>query len=89
MQQWQSVRFSFALAFAVAASSYAGDVYKCSVGGATVFQDAPCANGKKVELIGSCGRPAARPRAGHPRPHSERDGGEDSAGWRQYAATRR
>jgi len=31
----------------------ASDVYKCSVSGTLVFQDTPCADGKKLEVHGS------------------------------------
>lgn len=51
MGQWKVL--VCVLAIAASAPSFAGDVYKCSVGGTAVFQDAPCPNGKKVTVAGS------------------------------------
>lgn len=47
----QALLLSLVVALPTAAS--AGEVYKCTVGGSSVFQDKPCANGKKIEVTGS------------------------------------
>jgi hypothetical protein len=44
--------FTLVLAALLAAPppALAGDVYKCTVNGATVYQGMPCANGRKIEV---------------------------------------
>ena len=51
MGQWKLL--VLVVVVGASAPAVAGDVFKCAVGGATVFQDTPCANGKKVEVAGS------------------------------------
>lgn len=61
------MRYTIALilAFALVASTKAsaGEVYKCTLGGASAFQDKPCVNGKKLDVAGSVAGPAQG--AGH------------------------
>lgn len=51
--RWIKTILIFSLMLATSTTVYAGDVYKCTVGGASVYQDTPCANGKKMDVAGS------------------------------------
>ena len=46
-------RLVAALILATGTAAHASDAYKCTVGGSPVYQDKPCANGKKMDVPGS------------------------------------
>lgn len=50
---WQKTVFVAVVALATTDAAIAGDVYKCTVGGTSVYQDSPCASGKKIDITGS------------------------------------
>ena len=50
---WVKTILIFSLILATGTTAYAGDVYKCTAGGSPVYQDTPCANGKKIDVAGS------------------------------------
>ncbi|UPG94319.1 DUF4124 domain-containing protein [Luteibacter aegosomatissinici] len=50
---WLKKALLFSLVVALPTAASAGEVYKCTVGSSSVFQDKPCANGKKIEVTGS------------------------------------
>jgi len=57
LQGWLGMRFrslSVGLGSLLAASAaFGGDVYKCNVRGASVYQDKPCTDGKRIDVAGS------------------------------------